>query len=84
MDGVNRIAVRLFPAIVRSLASVVVQDTGDASTALFLVPQEFESAYNGAIDELSQQTAMKAWIWQTGSQGLPALPERMVGRNDRP
>lgn len=68
----------------KPLASVVVQDTGDASTALFLVPQEFESAYNGAIDELSQQTAMKAWIWQTGSQGLPALPERMVGRNDRP
>lgn len=68
----------------KPLASVVVQDTGDASTALFLVPQEFESAYNGAIEELSQQTAMKAWIWQTGSQGLPVLPERMVGRNDRP
>jgi hypothetical protein len=68
----------------KPLASVVVQDTGDASTALFLVPQEFESAYNVAIEELSRQTAMKAWIWQTGSQGLPALPERMVGRNERP
>jgi Protein of unknown function (DUF1173) len=68
----------------KPLASVVVQDTGDASTALFLVPQEFESAYNAAIEELSQQTAMKAWIWRTGSQGLPALPERMVGVNERP
>jgi Protein of unknown function (DUF1173) len=68
----------------KPLASVVVQDTGNASTALFLVPQEFESAYNAAIEELSQQTSMKAWIWHTGSQGLPALPERMVGVNERP
>jgi hypothetical protein len=68
----------------KPLASVVVQDTGDASTALFLVPQEFESVYNAAIEELSRQTAMKAWIWHTGSQGLPALPERMVGVNERP
>jgi Protein of unknown function (DUF1173) len=68
----------------KPLASVVVQDTGDASTALFLVPQEYESAYNAAIEELAQQTAMRAWIWHTGTQGLPALPERMVGRNERP
>lgn len=67
----------------KPLASVVAQDTGDASTALFLVPQEFESVYNSAIDELSRQTAMKAWTWNTGSQGLPALPERMVGRHER-
>jgi Protein of unknown function (DUF1173) len=68
----------------KPLASVVLQDTGDVSSALFVVPQEFEVAYEAVVEELSEQSKMQAWVWRTGSQGMPALPDRMVGRGERP
>jgi hypothetical protein len=68
----------------KPLASVVIQDTGDASTAMFLVQHEHESDYAAAIDELVQRTALRAWVWHTGSEALPALPGRKLGRHERP
>lgn len=68
----------------KPLASVVMQDTGDVSTALFVVPQEFEAPYRAVIEEVTEQGKMQVWVWRTGSQGLPALPDRMVGRGERP
>lgn len=71
-------------ALSKPLASVVIQDTGDASTALFLVPQEHEAAYAEVIEELQELGAMKCWVWQTGTEGLPALPPRLLSNNERP
>ena len=68
----------------KPLASVVLKDTGDVSTALFVVPQELEGNFERAVTELSEQTKMQAWVWKTGGQVIPALPKRMVGLNERP
>lgn len=68
----------------KPLASVVMQDTGDSSSALFVVPQEFDAAYESVINELAEKSKMTAWVWRTGTQSLPVLPGRMVGHNERP
>jgi hypothetical protein len=68
----------------KTLASVVMQDTGDASAALFVVPQEFEASYEVDIEALSEKSNMPSWVWRTGSESLPTLPDRMVGRHERP
>ncbi|MFX7853854.1 DUF1173 family protein, partial [Acinetobacter baumannii] len=39
----------------KPLASVVLQDTGEVSAALFVVPQEAEGEYDQAIEELTEQ-----------------------------
>lgn len=58
----------------KPLASVVLQDTGEVSTALFVVPQDAEGEYDVAIEELTQQSNLQAWKWRAGSDSMPKLP----------
>jgi hypothetical protein len=58
----------------KPLASVVLQDMGDVSTALFVVPQDAEGEYDTAIEELTHESNMQAWKWRAGAESMPALP----------
>lgn len=64
----------------KPLASVVLQDTGDVSTALFVVPQDAEGEYDSAIEELMKQSNLQAWKWRAGAESLPALPATWAER----
>lgn len=64
----------------KPLACVVLQDTGEVSTALFVVPQDTEGAYDAAIDELVQQSNLHAWQWRAGLSSMPELPPRRLER----
>ncbi|RZI60608.1 MAG: DUF1173 domain-containing protein [Pseudomonas sp.] len=68
----------------KPLACAVLQDTGDQSTAMFVVPQGQEGDYDKVIDELTSQGPMQAWKWATGNDPMPDLPQRMVGQHERP
>lgn len=61
------------------LACAILQDTGELSTALFVVPQESEGDYRAVIEELTQQSNLHAWEWRAGSQAMPDLPAPWVG-----
>lgn len=58
----------------KPLASVVLQDAGEISAALFVVPQDAEGEYEVAIEELTQQSNLQAWKWRAGSETMPMLP----------
>ncbi len=58
----------------KPLASVVLQDTGEVSAALFVVPQEAEGEYDQAIEELTEQSKLMAWKWRAGAEQMPRLP----------
>lgn len=58
----------------KPLASIVLQDTGEVSAALFVVPQNAEGEYDVAIEELTQQSNLQAWKWRAGSDSMPKLP----------
>lgn len=68
----------------KPLACAVLQDTGDTSTALYVVPQELEGEYEAVMEELSQDGKLAAWRWRAGVEALADLPQRMVGRHERP
>ncbi|RRS01162.1 DUF1173 domain-containing protein [Aquabacterium soli] len=68
----------------KPLACAVLQDTGDQSTAMFVVPQGLEGEYDKVMDELSTQSNMQAWQWSTANDPMPDLPQRMVGQHERP
>lgn len=58
----------------KPLACAVLQDTGDISSALFVVPQDAEGDYEAAIEELVQQSNLQAWQWRAGTNAMPKLP----------
>lgn len=58
----------------KPLARVVLQDTGEVSAALFVVPQEAEGEYDQAIEELTEQSKLMAWKWRAGAEQMPLLP----------
>jgi hypothetical protein len=64
----------------KPLACMVLQDTGEQSTALFVVPQNAQSDYEGAVDELTSQSGLTAWQWRTGDLAMPELPQASSGR----
>lgn len=68
----------------KPLASVVLQDTGEASVALFVVPEQDEGEYDSVIDELAQQSNLKAWKWQAGTQSMPQLPLKWDEQQELP
>lgn len=68
----------------KPLACAVVQDTGDVPVALFVVPQELMAKYDSTLDAMTEEARMGIWRWNAGVQALPELPERMVGRRERP
>jgi hypothetical protein len=68
----------------KPLACAVLQDTGEASTALFVIPPDLEGDYDAVMAELSAEGRMRAWRWRAGAESMPELPVRMVGQNERP
>ncbi len=58
----------------KPLACAVLQDTGEVSTALFVVPQDAKGEYVAAVSELVQQSNLQAWQWRAGLGAMPALP----------
>ena len=62
------------------LASVVLQDTGDAPTAMYVVPVGADSAYEEAALKLNEQAHMQAWQWHSGHDAMPPLPALEVGQ----
>ena len=58
----------------KPLACAVLQDTGDKSTALFLVPEDAEAEYDQLWAELAEQSHLLCWAWQLGSGAMPELP----------
>lgn len=68
----------------KPLASVVLQDTGDTPTALYVVPVGASSDYENAAEKLNESAQMASWLWQADDQAMPALPERQLNSHDRP
>jgi hypothetical protein len=68
----------------KPLACAVLQDTGDTSTAMFVIPQGLEGEYDTVIEALAEEGRMQAWRWRAGAGSMPGLPARMVGRNEGP
>ena len=58
----------------KPLACAVLQDTGDKSTALFLVPEDAEAEYDQLWTELVEQSHLLGWAWQLASGAMPDLP----------
>jgi hypothetical protein len=67
----------------KPLACAVLQDTGEVSTALFVVPQDLDGEYDGVIEALSEEGRMQAWRWRVGAESMPELPALRVGQNER-
>lgn len=67
----------------KPLASVVLQDTGEVSAALFVVPQEDEGEYDQAIEELTEQSKLMAWKWRAGAEQMPQLPPTWGERQEQ-
>jgi hypothetical protein len=68
----------------KPLACAVLQDTGDVSTAVYVVSQGLEGEYDAAIAELSEQSKLAGWQWRAGTEPMGELPGRAVGRHERP
>jgi hypothetical protein len=67
----------------KPLACAVLQDTGEVSTALFVVPQDAEAEYSVAVDELMRQSNLHAWQWLAGLNSMPELPLTWVEQQNR-
>lgn len=65
----------------KPLASVVLQDTGAASAALFVVPQDADGDFEIAVRELADQSLMETWIWRAGAEAMPPLPMTRTERD---
>lgn len=68
----------------KPLACAVLQDTGDVSTALYVVPEGQEGEYDAAMEDLSAQSKLASWKWRAGAEPMGKLPGRTAGRNERP
>ena len=68
----------------KPLACAVLLDTGDVSTALYVIPAALETQYAGLMDELTSQSKLAAWLWRAGTEPMPTMPQRNVGQHDRP
>lgn len=58
----------------KPLACAVLQDTGESTTALFVVPEDCEGAYDAVIEDVGEHSGLVAWQWRAGAQPMPALP----------
>lgn len=56
------------------LASAVLHDMRDAPTALFVVPEGVDDAYDAVKMVMEEQEQMGVWMWYTGRDPMPALP----------
>jgi hypothetical protein len=60
------------------MASVVLQDTGAVSTALYVVAGDAEGEFESVAESLGQETGMATWLWKADAEGMPVLPERVA------
>ena len=63
------------------LASVVLQDVLGNPTALFVVPEGVDDAFDAVRLVMEEQEQMGVWMWYTGRDPMPALPIRGHGGN---
>lgn len=68
----------------KPLACAVLQDTGDVSTALYVVPQGIEGEYETAMTDLAEQSHLASWQWRAGAESMRELPGRAVGYHEQP
>ena len=61
-------------SIERPLASVVLREDGAAPVAMYIVPPDADDAYRTALDELTSESTMTAWVWNAGVADMPPLP----------
>ena len=58
----------------RPLASVVLREDGAAPVAMYVVPPDADEAYRRALEELTDESEMTAWVWNAGVAEMPPLP----------
>ena len=58
----------------RPLASVVLREDDAEPVAMYVVPPDAEEAYRAALEELTGESEMTAWVWNAGVDEMPALP----------
>ncbi len=56
------------------LASVVLREDDSAPVAMYVVPPGADDAYRGALEALTNESDMTAWLWNAGVEEMPALP----------
>ncbi|CAK7035907.1 MAG: hypothetical protein BACC_04489 [Bacteroides sp.] len=57
----------------KPMASVVLTDTGTDPVALYLVPAGAGDSYREELDELTSNSDLQSWIWDT-AESMPILP----------
>lgn len=58
------------------LAAAIASDCQPRPVALYIVPTEATDEYRSALSDLVEGSALPAWFWQPGVEGIPLLPER--------
>lgn len=66
----------------KPLACAILQDTGDCSTAMYVVPQDAEGDYEEAAKKLTEHSNMKTWFWYAGTSVMPELPPKELGQKE--
>ena len=61
-------------ALDRPLASVVLREDDGEPVAMYVVPPDADEAYRAALEELTGESEMTAWVWNAGVDEMPALP----------
>lgn len=65
-----------------ALACAVLQDAESMPVALFVVPEGVDDAYDAVGSVMQEQAQMGVWMWHTGRDPMPALPNRDQGSAD--
>jgi len=56
------------------MASLVLTRAGGESTALYLIPDNADSAYREKLAELIGESSMPAWVWEIAKGPMPDFP----------
>ena len=56
------------------LASVVLREDDGEPVAMYVVPPDADEAYRAALEELTGESEMAAWVWNAGVDEMPTLP----------
>ena len=58
----------------RPMASVVLREEAVAPVAMYIIPPDAGEAYRAALEELTGESEMVAWVWRAGETEMPPLP----------
>lgn len=64
----------------KPMASVVLQDTPDAPTALYVVTGDAEGEFEKVAEDLAKVSGMATWLWKADAEAMPALPAKAGGQ----